>query len=237
MGKNLIQQRRGKGSSVFRSASFKYDIRSVYPKLNNQNIKGNIIDIIHCAMFSSPLIKINYENGDNIITIAPEGIKVGDVVEAGDNAVVRTGNIIPLKNIPEGTSIFNIEGNLGDGGKFVRTSGGSAKIVAKMKDFISVRLSSGKLRKFAPNCRACIGVAAGGGRLEKPLLKAGVAYYKYKAKNKYWPIVCGQSMNAVDHPFGKKGSHTKGKPHQASRNAPPGRKVGNIAPRRSGHKR
>ena len=79
-----------------------------------------------------------------------------------------------------------------------------------------------------------IGTIAGGGRTEKPFLKAGTRHFRMKAKNKFYPIVSGISMNAVAHPFGGKGSHTKGRPTQASRNAPPGRKVGSIAPRRTG---
>jgi len=77
---------------------------------------------------------------------------------------------------------------------------------------------------------------AGSGRTEKPLLKAGNKFHKMKAKNKMWPIVSGNSMNAVSHPFGSKKSNSKGRPTQSSRNAPPGRKVGKIAPRRTGRK-
>ena len=99
---------------------------------------------------------------------------------------------------------------------------------------IVVELPSSKRRTFMPDCRAIIGTIAGGGRTEKPFLKAGTRHFKMKAKNKFYPIVSGISMNAVAHPFGGKGSHTKGRPTQASRNAPPGRKVGSIAPRRTG---
>jgi large subunit ribosomal protein L2 len=88
-----------------------------------------------------------------------------------------------------------------------------------------------------PECRAIIGVIAGSGRPEKPFLKAGTKFFAMRAKNKLWPIVSGTSMNSVNHPFGGKSSHAKGIPTQSSRNAPPGRKVGKIAPKRTGRKK
>ena len=90
---------------------------------------------------------------------------------------------------------------------------------------------------FLPDCRATIGVIAGSGRKEKPFLKAGTRHYAMKAKNKLYPQVSGTSMNSVDHPFGGSSSATKGRPTQSSRNAPPGRKVGKIAPKRTGRKK
>lgn len=234
MGKRLIQQRRGRGSSTFRSPGFKNDIRVYIPRDVEE---GKVIGLVHCAQHSAPIAKIKANTGEVVHAIAPEGLKIGDKINYGVNSDPLIGNVLPLKDMPEGTQIFNIESNPGDGGKFVRASGGAAKITVKTDKYIGVKFPSGKIRKFNPDCRACIGVIAGGGRLEKPLLKAGKAFYKFRAKNKVWPIVCGQSMNAVAHPFGKKGSHTKGRPYQSSRNSPPGRKVGSISGRRSGKKR
>ncbi len=237
MGKNLIQQKRGKGSSVYRAPSFRYEGKVKHIKHRTKIVNGKINDILHCQGHSAPLAYVSYENKEVVLMQAPEGIKVGDNVAAGDNAEVKEGNTLPLKNIPEGTSIYNIESNPGDGGKFVRASGNFAKIAAKMKDIVVVLLPSNKKREFKPECRASIGVIAGGGRLEKPFLKAGTKYYAMKARNKYWPITSGTSMNAVAHPFGGSSSHTKGRPTQASRTTPPGRKVGKIAPRRTGRKK
>ena len=98
-------------------------------------------------------------------------------------------------------------------------------------------MPSKKEKKFSPNCRASIGSIAGSGRLDKPFLKAGTRFKKMRARNRLYPKVCGISMNAVDHPFGGKCSHIKGRPTLSSRNAPPGRKVGKIAPRRTGRKK
>jgi len=144
---------------------------------------------------------------------------------------------MPLKNVPEGALIFNIESQPGDGGKFVRSSGSFAKVLTKTSKFVIVQFPSKKQKKFNPNCRVCIGNIAGGGRVEKPILKAGIKYFKMKAKNKLWPKVSGGAQNAVDHPFGNARSSRKSKARPAPRNAPPGRKVGMIAARRTGKKK
>jgi len=200
-------------------------------------VKGKILDIVKCPGHSAPLVKVAYENGEKTLAIAPEGIRVGDVIGSGPESKIETGSILPLKNIPEGTSIYNIESSPGDGGKFVRASGNFARIVGKTGEGIVIKLPSNKQRTFHPECRASIGVIAGSGRTEKPFLKAGNRFHAKKAKNKLYPITSPTSMNAVCHPFGGKGSHTKGRPLQAPRSAPPGRKVGSIAPRRTGYKR
>ena len=237
MGKNLIQQARGKGGPRYRAPSFRYKGKSEYMKDEGKTLTGEIIDFIHCQGHSAPLAQIEYINGNTILIQAPEGVRIGDKVDMGNQVDVKNGNIMPLKNIPEGISIYNIESFPGDGGKFVRASGGSAKIITKMQNRIVVELPSAKRKLFLPECRATIGVIAGSGRKEKPFLKAGTRYYAMKARNKLWPQVSGTSMNSVDHPFGGSSSSVKGGPTQSSRNAPPGRKVGKIAPKNTGKKR
>ena len=238
MGKSLIQQKRGKGSPRYRAPSFRYKGKANFARYEeNKTINANITDIIHSSGHSAPLMELKYSNGETGLLQAPEGVKSGDKIEMGKDVELKIGNILPLKSIPEGASIYNIESNPGDGGKFVRTSGAFAKIITKMENAIVVELPSSKRREFLPECRAVIGVIAGSGRTEKPFLKAGKKFYAMKAKNKLWPIVSGTSMNSVDHPFGGSSSHAKGIPTQASRNAPPGRKVGKIAPKRTGRQK
>lgn len=239
MGKNLIQQKRGKGSPRYRAPSFRYKGAVNFVRYEEGKIvTANITDILHSSGHSAPLMELKYSNGETGILQAPEGIKVGDKIEMGKDIELKAGNILPLRCIPEGTSIYNIESNPGDGGKFVRASGTFAKIITKMGNAIVVELPSSKRKTFSPDCRAVVGVVAGSGRTEKPFLKAGNKFYAMRAKNKFWPVVSGTSMNAVAHPFGGSSSHAKGIPTQASRNAPPGRKVGKIAPKRTGrHKR
>lgn len=238
MGKSLIQQKRGKGSPRYRAPSFRYIGKAGFGNNNTEKISAEIRDILHSSGHNAPLIEMVYNNGEIGLLQAPEGVKVGDKIEIGENIEAKTGNIMPLKSIPEGTSIYNIESKPGDGGKFVRSGGAFAKIITKMADDIIVELPSGKRRPFLPECKAVVGIVSGSGRTEKPFLKAGNRFYKMKSKNKFWPLVSGTSMNSLSHPFGGSSSHAKGIPTQASRNAPPGRKVGKIAPKRTGrHKR
>ncbi|MBI3034795.1 50S ribosomal protein L2 [Candidatus Woesearchaeota archaeon] len=239
MGKNLIQQKRGKGSPRYRAPSFRYQGKANFARYEEgKSISAQVTDILHSSGHSAPLMELRHSNGEDGILQAPEGVKVGDQIQIGSDVEIKAGNILPLRSIPEGTSIYNIESNPGDGGKFVRASGAFAKIITKMEDGIVVELPSSKRKTFLPECKAAIGVIAGSGRTEKPFLKAGNRFYAMKAKNKLWPLVSGTSMNALSHPFGGSSSHAKGIPTQSSRNAPPGRKVGKIAPKRTGrHKR
>jgi large subunit ribosomal protein L2 len=234
MGKRLIQQRRGRGTSTYRSPSFRFKGEI---KHYNLETSGQVIDIIHCSGHSAPLMEVSYLTGTKDLTFAPEGIKVGDEISVGVSDELKKGNVISLKDIPEGTLVHNLELRPGDGGKLVRSSGSFAKVVAKTDKAVRIKLPSNKEKSFLPNCRAAIGIIAGGGRLDKPFLKAGTKFKKMRAKNKLYPKVCGISMNAVDHPFGGCHSTHKGRPTLSPRSAPPGRKVGKIAPRRTGKRK
>ncbi len=234
MGKSLIQQKRGKGGPRWIAPSHRWKGEARL-KIGFNPVKGKIIDFVDCAGHSAPLAKIVYDDGEECLVIATEGLRVGDEVFSGMNAV-QAGSTMNLKDIPEGTAVCNIELQPGDGGKFVRAGGTFAKIVAKTPEGVVVKLPSKKEKIFYPGCRATIGVVAGGGRVEKPFLKAGTRYFAMKAKNKLWPQVAGLSMNAVNHPYG--GSRNKkGKPTIAPKNAPPGRNVGKIHPRRTGRRK
>lgn len=239
MGKSLIQQKRGKGSPRYRAPSFRYIGKSGFARYEEGKVlTANIVDILHSSGHSAPLIELKYSNGEIGLLQAPDGVKVGDKLEIGENVELKIGNILPLRSIPEGTSIYNIESQPGDGGKFVRASGAFAKVITKMEEGVVVELPSRKRRTFLPECKAVVGVVAGSGRNEKPFLKAGTRFFAMRAKNKFWPQVSGTSMNSLSHPFGGSSSHAKGIPTQSSRNSPPGRKVGKIAPKRTGrHKR
>ncbi len=237
MGKNLVQQARGKGSPTYRAPSFRYKGEAGFRGIENKSIKGMIIDLVKCPGHSAPLAEVKYEDGCSYYHLAPEGIKVGDSVECSPAAEVRAGNIMSLKNIPEGTFINNVENHPGDGGKFCRAAGTFAKILSKSGDYVNVQLPSKKEKELHTDCRACIGILAGGGAKEKPYLKAGKKCHAMRAKNKYYPHVSGLSQNAVDHPFGGSSSHSKGKPQTVPKNAPPGRKVGKLRASRTGRRK
>src|SRR3989338_1177993 len=237
MGKNLISQKRGKGTSVYKAHSFRYigtvKHQAYSEKEKKDRITGTVTDIAHSPGHYAPIAKINYE-GRKTLAIAPFGLRVGDEVSSGINAEIKDGNVLPLSSIPEGTLIFNIESQPGDGGKFVRTSGGFARVLSKMQDKVNVMLPSKKEHTFNSKCRATLGVIAGGGRTEKPFLKAGNMAKKRGARGKLYPITSALSMNAVSHPFGGSSSASKNGPMIARKYAPAGAKVGSIRPRRTG---
>jgi large subunit ribosomal protein L2 len=232
MGKPIIAQKRGKGSPTYTANSHRYAGEAKHAP----NGEAIVVDLINSVGHSAPLALVEHENGLLYLHVAGEGCMVGGTVEIGEDAELTVGNTLTLKDVPEGTPIFNIEGQPGDGGKFCRGGGTVARVLSKSEKSVTVILPSKKQRSFNAKCRATIGVVAGGGRVEKPLLKAGNAFHKNKARNKLWPKVSPNSMAAYDHPYGNTRSLRKSKSKVAPRDAPPGRKVGAIRARRTGRK-
>ncbi|NLI62642.1 MAG: 50S ribosomal protein L2 [Methanosarcinaceae archaeon] len=238
MGKRIISQRRGKGSPKFRAPSHKYKAELMHPKSSLEDtIVAKVIDIEHDPARAAPIIKVRFEDGEQQYLVATEGISVGADVMCGPDAEIKSGNILPLYKIPEGVQVCNLEGRPMDGGKFVRSTGTYATVVAHEEDRTSVQMASGALKWFNPNCRATIGIVAGGGRTEKPFLKAGKRFYKMKVRATRYPRVRAVAMNPRDHPFGGGNRQHPSRGTTVSRNAPPGAKVGHIAARRTGKKR
>ncbi len=237
MGKSLIQQARGKGGPVYRSKGFAFAGDAKLRPEPVSLVKGTVMDIIKCPGHTAPLIEIKYEDGVDCLMQAPEFIKIGDIVQVGPGSEVAAGNTLKLRDIPEGTPVFNIEAQPGDGGKFCRTGGSAARILAKSDSYATIQLPSKKEKLFNLGCRACIGILAGAGRKEKPMLKAGNMHFRKRMKNKRWPNPSGCAQNAVDHPFGNKRTSRKARRKSVSHFAPPGRKVGSLWPSRSGRKK
>ncbi|MEM2956075.1 MAG: 50S ribosomal protein L2 [Candidatus Pacearchaeota archaeon] len=233
MGKRIIQQRRGKGSPTYRVKERAYTIKTSYPKIEG---KGTILKLINSSGYTAPfaLIKVNDKTFFNIAT---ENLSEGDEIEIGEKAKIKNGNILPLKNIPEGTDICNIETNAFGGGKMVRTSGSSAKVVKKIGKEVAILLPSKKEMVLSGESRATIGKVAGGGRTEKPIVKAGKKFFYLKARGKHYPRTSPIKRNAVNHPFGGGRGKNMGKSSIVPRWAPPGRKVGLLRPRKTGRGR
>jgi len=232
MGKSLTQQKRGKGSPTYRARAKGYKIRVSYPSSEGQ---GKVLKLISIAGFSAPLAMIKLDR-EIFFNIANEGLFESQEIQIGKNAEAKSGNILPLVNIPTGTLIYNIETVPGLGGKLVRSSGISAKVIKKIIEGVVVALPSKEEKVMNNNCRATIGVAAGSGRVDKPFVKAGKRWHLMKARGKLYPRTSPVKMNAVCHPFGGgRGKRIKSK--IAKRNAPPGAKVGLIRPSRTGRHR
>merc|ERR1712154_432039 len=164
------------------------------------------------------------------------GIFTGQFLYCGVKANLTVGNVLPLKSMPEGTVVSNIEIRAGDRGKISRASGTYCTIVTQLEDANStqIRLPSGIKKTVSADCRATVGIVAGGGRLDKPMLKAGRAYHKYRVKRNCWPNVRGVAVSPVEHPHGGGNHQHIGKASTVMRGTSAGRKVGLIAARRTG---
>lgn len=232
MGKRIIAQRRGRGTTTYRTPGFRFKGPLMYPK---GNVIGKIINIIHDPGRTAPIMQVQFEK--KVLHIpAPEKVNVNMRIEAGTNNIL-TGNIVPLKSIPIGQQIFGIEKTPGSGPAFCLAAGTATKIVDKTDTKAIILFKSKKQKEFDLNCRATIGIVAGGGRKEKPFFKAGKKFHSMKARNRLYPRTAGVAMNAVDHPFGSGRGRHIGKPKTVSRDAPPGRKVGSVGSRRTGRRK
>ena len=231
MGKRIIQQARGKGSLIYRvrKKAYKYTVK--YPINEGE---AEVLKIIHSPAHSAPLMKIKIGNEIFYNVAFNNAFEGQKIFVGGDKA--EEGNIITIKEIPPAVKIYNIERNPGDGGKMIRSAGSNAMINKKYENKVGVLMPNKREIILDKNCRASIGIIAGGGKNKKPLLKAGKNFYKMKAKGKLWPRTSAIKVNAVDHPFGS-GRGKRAKPKIAKRNAPPGRKVGHLRPRRTGKKK
>ena len=234
MGKRILSQRRGRGTSKFKIPSHRYLGEIKYPY--DKEFEGVVEDIVRDAIHSAPIAVVRSQEGKSLMFLAAEGIKVGDKIKITDSEIA-IGNVLPIGKIPEGYPVYNIEMEPGDGGKLVRAAESYATIVSHTGDKTVIQLPSGAFKTLSSQCRATIGIPAGGGRGEKPFVKAGKKYHYARARGKVYPLVRGVAMNPVSHPHGG-GSHQHvGRPSTVSKNAPPGRKVGSIGARRTGRRR
>ncbi len=233
MGKRIIQQRRGRGTHTYKAKkkAFKHEIG--YPR-NLEEGKGEVVKLFHSSGHTSPMAKILHEGGTFHIP-AFKGMYEGQKIEFFSENIEK-GNIMKLGDLKVKTPIYNIESNPLDGGKFIRTGGSHAIITKIVGDKVSVLMPSKKEKEFNSDCRATVGIVAGSGRLEKPILKAGKQYHIKKSKNKLWPRTSAVKMNAIDHPFGS-GRAKNVKSKIAKRNSSPGKKVGLLRPKRTGKKK
>merc|ERR1711915_195564 len=244
MGRIIRGCRKGKGSvftSHNRTRKGPAKLRSLDFAERRGYIKGVVREIIHDPGRGAPLARVHFKNPykfkvDKELFIAAEGTYTGQFLYCGKKATLAVGNVLPLGAMPEGAIICNIEHKVGDRGSFARTSGGYATLISHNHDEgkTRVKLPSGAKKTLKSSCRATVGIVAGGGRIDKPLLKAGTAYHKYKVKRNCWPKVRGVAMNPVEHPHGGGNHQHIGHASTVRRDAPAGKKVGLIAARRTG---
>jgi large subunit ribosomal protein L2 len=188
MGRISVRHRGGGQKRFYRVIDF---------KRNKDGIPAKIATLEYDPNRSANIALLHYADGEKRYILAPLGLSVGDTVLSGADVDIKPGNTLPVRNIPTGTLLHNIELHPGRGGQMVRSAGGSAQLMAKEGDYAHIRMPSGEVRLVHLNCRATIGQI---GNLDHENVSIG------KAGRKRWmrirPTVRGSAMNPVDHPHG-----------------------------------
>ena len=166
-------------------------------KRNKDGIPAKVATIEYDPNRSARIALLNYADGEKRYIIAPNGLKVGDQVMSGPEADIKPGNALPLKNIPVGTLIHNVELKIGAGAQLVRSAGAYAQLMAIEGDYATLRMPSGEMRKVHVNCRATVGVVGNAEHMNITIGKAGRARWMGKR-----PENRGVAMNPNDHPHG-----------------------------------
>jgi large subunit ribosomal protein L2 len=201
----------GELSMWWRGGGHKRNYRVIDFKRDKRNIPAKVSTIEYDPNRSAFIALLTYADGEKRYILQPVGLKVGDTVVAGDNVDILPGNVLPLKNIPQGTMIHNVELRPGKGGQIARSAGAAVQLVAKEGEYASVKMPSGEIRQINIECVATIGQV---GNVDHENVSAG------KAGRSRWlgkrPHVRGVAMNPVDHPLGGGEGKTSGGRHPVS---------------------
>ncbi len=191
------RNRAGRITSRHRGGGHKRFYRIIDFKRNKDDVPAKVAAIEYDPNRSSRIALLHYADGEKRYILAPKGLQVGDVLQSGERVEVKVGNTMPLRNIPLGTDVHNIEMKIGKGGQMVRSAGAFAVLAAKEGDHATLKLPSGEIRKVRIECRATIG---GIGNVDHENVVLG------KAGRSRWlgirPQTRGMAMNPVDHPMG-----------------------------------
>ena len=227
MGKRIISRRRGAGTGPYRSPSHRHHGPIYHPSPSISG-EGTVTDLVQAPGRSAPVATIAAPNGEEVRSIATAGLATGDKVALNRGLVAR-GAILSLGEIPDGTLVSNVEIHPFDGGRLVRAAGGSALVVAHTGTDVTIQLPSGVFKTLLGTCRAQVGAVAGGGRLERPIIKAGKKVLAYRTLAKPAFKVRGVAMNPVNHPHGGGAHQHVGRPSTVSSGTWPGAKVGRFS--------
>ena len=187
-GKITVRHRGGGHKRIYRVIDFKRD---------KVDVPGRIAAIEYDPHRSARIALVHYRDGDKRYIVAPEGLAMGDMIMAGENAEIRPGNALPLSRIPLGTTVHNLEVQLGRGGQLVRSAGVGAQLVAREGRYAQMRMPSGEVRLIDVRCRATIGQVGNSDYFNISWGKAGRSRHRGIR-----PINRGVSRNPVDHPNG-----------------------------------
>ncbi|MCX7018171.1 MAG: 50S ribosomal protein L2 [bacterium] len=201
----------GRVTSRWIGGGHKRRYRLIDFKRAKDNVPAKVVSIEYDPNRSSRIALLQYADGEKRYILAPVGLKVGSRVESGETAEIQAGNALPLKSIPVGTIIHNIELKPKKGAQLARSAGASAQLLAKEGEYVTLRLRSGEVRLVLRDCRATIGQV---GNLDHENITIG------KAGRSRWmgkrPEVRGVAMNPVDHPLGGGEGKTSGGRHPCS---------------------
>jgi large subunit ribosomal protein L2 len=202
----------GRITSRHRGGGHKKFYRIIDFKRDKFGIDGKVASIEYDPNRNARIALIHYADGEKRYIISPEGLKVGDIVQSGENAEIKPGNALPLKNIPVGTTVHNVELKAGKGGQIVRSAGNSAQLVAKEGNYAQLRLPSGEVRMVRTECLATVGVVSNAEYENISWGKAGrIRWLGVRPQSR------GVVMNPVDHPHGGgEGKSPQGNPHPVS---------------------
>ena len=201
----------GRKTSRHRGGGHKQRYRVVDFRRNKDGIPARVAAVEYDPNRTCRILLLHYADGEKRYILAPKGVKVGDTLQSGQGSEIRPGNALPLRYIPVGTTVHNVELRPGGGGKMARSAGSSVQLVAKEGDFATLRLPSTEMRRVRIDCRATVGEI---GNAEHELIKIG------KAGRNRWkgvkPQTRGVAMNPVDHPLGGGEGKTSGGRHPVS---------------------
>lgn len=238
MGKRPLVRRRGRGGMQFRAAKTGKVAPVRYPDFAlSETHEGTVMALVHERGRDAPLARVRFEDGRTAYVPAVLGTKKGSTVTFGLGSRPESGNVISVQNIPDGTTVCNIERRYGDGGKLVRAAGGGATVFSHGDEGVVIKLPSGRKATLNPKNRAMVGTLAGGGAGERPFMSAGGKWRRFRSRGRKYPIVRGVAQASYVHPHGGGRHQHVGQSSTVSRDAPPGAKVGSIAARKTGRAR
>lgn len=201
----------GRITSRFRGGGHKQRFRLIDWKRNKIGVPGKVATIEYDPNRTARIALVNYADGEKRYILAPDGLKAGDTIVSSRNADIKPGNALPLRFIPLGTTVHNIELKVGKGAQLVRSAGSSAQVIAKEGDWGQIRLPSGEIRKIHLDCRCTIGQVSNAEHANISLGKAGrQRWLGFRPHNR------GVAMNPVDHPMGGGEGRTSGGRHPCS---------------------
>jgi large subunit ribosomal protein L2 len=201
----------GRITSRFRGGGHKQRYRRIDWRRDKIGVPATVATIEYDPNRTARIALLNYLDGEKRYILCPDGLEVGQRIVSSKNADIRPGNSLPLKAIPVGTAIHNIEMRLGKGAQLVRSAGVGALLMAKENEYAQVKLPSGEVRKIHADCRATIGVVSNGDHKNLKLGKAGRSRWLGRR-----PHNRGVTMNPVDHPMGGGEGRTSGGRHPCS---------------------